>query len=240
MQIKNLRLIGTNHIAKQSLEDVKKTIESDMPDIIAVELDKKRLPAVLDRTKRKRSLSAIRTIGFKGFIFSIIGEWAERKLGEKTGVLPGEEMATAIRAAQEKRIGLALIDQDIEVTLRNFSRTISWKEKFRFLGDIFKGFFYALTGKQPKFSFDINKVPESELIEKMIEEVKGRYPNIYKALISDRDAYMAGKLEAIMRNHPDKKIIAFMGAGHMKGIKRILDDRFKDDNAYSFGYSVEM
>jgi len=42
MKYKNLTIIGTSHIARQSLEEVKSAIEKIKPDIIAIELDRKR------------------------------------------------------------------------------------------------------------------------------------------------------------------------------------------------------
>ena len=38
-----LKIIGTSHIAKESVEEVKDTILKEKPDIIALELDRKRL-----------------------------------------------------------------------------------------------------------------------------------------------------------------------------------------------------
>jgi len=44
MNYKNLVFLGTSHIAKQSLDEVKQYIEKEKPEIIAIELDAKRLP----------------------------------------------------------------------------------------------------------------------------------------------------------------------------------------------------
>ena len=38
MNYKNLTIIGTSHIAKQSLDDVETAIEHGKPDIVALEL----------------------------------------------------------------------------------------------------------------------------------------------------------------------------------------------------------
>ena len=37
MKYKNLKLVGTSHIAEESLREVQKTIEKEKPDIIALE-----------------------------------------------------------------------------------------------------------------------------------------------------------------------------------------------------------
>ena len=137
MKYKNLTIIGTSHIAQESVDEVKKTIEKEKPSIIAIELDARRMHA-LQKQGKKDYFAVLRSVGIKGFLFSLIGEWAEKKLGRIVNVKPGTEMLTAIRIAKKNMIKLALIDQDIEITLRRFSKAITWREKFRFIGDIIK------------------------------------------------------------------------------------------------------
>ena len=43
MNYNNLIIIGTSHIAKQSLKEVNDMFENENPDIIALELDRKRI-----------------------------------------------------------------------------------------------------------------------------------------------------------------------------------------------------
>ena len=117
MKYKNLVFLGTSHIAKQSMNEVKKYIEEQKPDIVALELDKRRLNALMSKAPRKIELRSIRHIGLKGFLFSLFGAWAEKKLGKIVGVAPGSEMKQAIKLAKKNGIKIALIDQDIEVTL---------------------------------------------------------------------------------------------------------------------------
>ena len=128
MQYKNLAIIGTSHIAKQSLEEVEKAIEEGKPDIVALELDRKRLYSLMNKEERKISIYDIRRVGFKGFIFSLIGAWAEKKLGKIVGVAPGSEMKKAVMLARKYKLKIALIDQDIEITLRRFSKALTWRE----------------------------------------------------------------------------------------------------------------
>ena len=123
MQYRNLTIVGTSHIAQQSLDEVRTVIENVDPDIIAIELDRKRLHALLNKTKRKIRLKDIRRIGIKGFIFSLVGAWASDKLGKMVGISPGSEMKEAIYMARERKKIIALIDQDIEITLRRSSQT---------------------------------------------------------------------------------------------------------------------
>ena len=226
MNYKNLTIIGTSHIAKQSLDEVEDVIEKGKPDIIALELDRKRLYGLFKKQGKIRVYD-IRRIGFKGFIFSLIGAWAEKKLGEIVGVAPGSEMKKAVRLARKHDIKLALIDQDIEITLRKFSKSLSWKEKWNFFVDIIKAVFL----RKKVVEFDLTKVPSKKVIKKLIKEVEKRYPNIYKVLIEERNHIMANNIKKIMEKYPDKRILTIIGAGHEDDILGLIK---KPSITYSF------
>ena len=218
MDERKLIIIGSSHIAKESLKEVERILHTEKPDIVALELDKARLRSLLDPQERKIQFSAIRHVGFKGFLFSVFGAWAEKKLGKVVGVSPGSEMLKAVEIAKKEKMKIALIDQPIEITLRKFSKALTWKEKWNFVKDFFK----VLVGKKQPITFDLSTVPDSEIIEKMLEEVKISYPNIYKVLIEDRNEVMAYHLKRLQRLHPDEKIVAIVGAGHKKGIEALM------------------
>ena len=71
----NLIIIGTSHIAIESIADVKSSILKSRPDIVALELDSLRLNAMLSGRKRKLSVRDILKLGVKAYLFSIIGAW---------------------------------------------------------------------------------------------------------------------------------------------------------------------
>ena len=226
MNYNNLTIIGTSHIAKQSLDDVEKAIEVGKPDIIALELDRRRLYSLFQKPGKMR-IYDIKRVGLKGFIFSLIGAWAEKKLGKMVGVTPGSEMKKAVRMAKKNKIRLALIDQDIEITLKRFSKSLSWKERWNFVSDIVKAIFV----RKNVIEFDLTKVPDKKTIKKLVSQVKKRYPNIYNVLIVERNHVMAENLRKIMERYPDDKILAIIGAGHED---EILDLIKKPSISYSF------
>ena len=218
MKYKNLVFLGTSHIAKQSLGEVKKRIEEEKPSIIALELDKKRLHALMSKAQRKIDFRSIKNIGFKGFLFSLFGAWAERKLGRLVGVAPGSEMKEAIKIAKRENIGIALIDQDIEITLQRLSNSITWKEKLNFLIDLLKALFL----RNKEIDFDLTKVPDKRIIKKLTNNLKERYPNIYKVLIEERNAVIANNITKLMDSAPDKKILVILGAGHIDDVLELV------------------
>ncbi len=213
----NLTIIGTSHIAKESILDVKKFILGKKPDIIALELDKKRLIALFN--KRKPKFKDIKQVGIKGFLLNLIGAYIEKKLGKLVGVSPGSEMKTAVNLSKDYGAKIDLIDQDISITLKRLSNKITLKEKFKILKDIFKGIILKKSDIEP---FDLRKVPKEEIILKLINKVKENYPSIYEVLIKERNEHMAKALYKIINDNKDKKILAVIGAGHEQGIWEIL------------------
>ena len=229
MKYKNLTVVGTSHIAKQSLEEVEKIILEGKPDIVALELDKKRLYSMFKKTEGKIRIYDVRRIGIKGFVFALIGAWAEKKLGKLVGVSPGSEMKRAVKLARKHKIEIALIDQDIEITLQRFSQSLTWREKWNFVVDIVKAIFV----KKNEIEFDLTTVPDKKIIKKLVEKIRKRYPNIYKVLIEERNHVMARNLEKLMLSNEGKKIVAFVGAGHEEDIIDLIKA-----NKISYSFSV--
>lgn len=223
MKFRNLTILGTSHISPKSLKDVEKAIEEEKPTVVALELDRKRLHALIERengNKEGLKLRHIKKIGVKGFLFSLIGAWIERKLGERVGVAPGTEMLTAYKLARKTGAKIALIDQDIEVTLKNFSKALTWREKGRFITDIVKTAFF-----KEELPFDLRSVPEKKVIKKLIAQVKERYPSVYRVLIGERNSEMAKTLASIMLDYPEEKVLAIVGAGHEEEIIRMVRNK---------------
>jgi len=219
-----INIVGTSHIARQSIEEVTNAIFDFKPDIVAVELDYPRYQALISGKKRGISLGDIRYIGIKGFLFALIGEYVERKLGNIVNTRPGADMLAAIKAAKKLQIPVALIDQNISETLRNFSKALNWKEKWNIFVDIVKGLLFGKR-EMKKMGFegmDLSKVPEKELVKKIMKVAKQRYPNMFRVLVTDRNNYMARMLASIAKQNPDKKILAVVGAGHAEEIENLL------------------
>src|SRR3989344_1216406 len=220
----NLKIMGASHIAKQSIEEIKKAVEEFQPDIMAVELDLQRAKALLQQQKNNLSISDITKIGVKGYAFVKIGQYIQQKLGKMVGVAPGAEMKTALEIARRKNLQVAFIDQPIAVTLKNFSKELTWREKGRFAAELLKGLLFPKRQMQSYGleEFDLRKVPEQQVIVKIISQMKKQYPSIYKTIIADRDRYMVKHLVKLLREHPEKKIMAVVGAGHKEGMEKLL------------------
>ncbi|MBI2664694.1 TraB/GumN family protein [Candidatus Woesearchaeota archaeon] len=229
--MENLRIIGTSHIAAESVDAVNKYIKDAQPDIVAIELDRRRANALLHGQKSRLSPKLIKVIGVKGFLFMAIAAFLQRKLGNIVGVEPGSEMKAALTSAIKSGARVALIDRHIEVTMKRLSQTLTWKERFRFVMDIFSGF----SGEMKELgSVDLRKVPAKKIIDKVLQRLKNHYPNLYKVLVEERNEHMAAALADIMHKNPDSKILAVVGAGHEEELANLVKRNYGESSGYSF------
>ncbi|MEK6941017.1 MAG: TraB/GumN family protein [Nanoarchaeota archaeon] len=215
-QYKKLILIGTSHIAIESVKEVRRVILTSKPNVVAIELDPIRLNSLLSKEKRKLRLRDISQLGLNGFLFNLIGAYLEKKLGKIVNVTPGDDMKAAVDSSKQIGAELVLIDQDVRITMKKLSRRITWHEKFRFVKDIIIGLV-----KREKIKINLNKVPDKALIEKLTNKIKERYPSVYSVLISERNEYMAKNLYRIMQ--ANNSIVAVVGAGHEDEIIRLIE-----------------
>ncbi len=210
-------LIGTSHIAKESLEKVDKNISEKKPDLVAVELDLARLQGLMHKKKGK-----IRLPLFQKVIVMLLQKMQDT-LSKETGILPGQEMLDAVRHAKKAEARVALIDQRIDVTISKLMKAMGLKEKAKLMAYLIMGFLGIGASKMlpAEKGIDLNKIPEDEFIEYAMEYMESIFPSIYKVLVSDRNWYMAHNLMKLSSSFDT--IIAVVGAGHVRGIKELLE-----------------
>lgn len=227
MKLGNVKIIGTSHIARESVDEVRSYIASKKPDIVALELDPRRAHALLHGTRRARpSFKLIKTIGLNGFLFLALASFLQKKLGRLVGVEPGAEMKAALEAAIREKAKIALIDRRIEITLRRLSKTLTWKERLRFVTDVVSGPF---SREMKEFrNTDLRKVPAKKLIETVLKRVKRDYPSFYNVLVEERNRHMAVGLVHIVKQNPDSHVLAVVGAGHEEGLAELLRTMLPD------------
>ena len=214
---KNLYILGTSHISKDSIKQVDSFISDNKPDIVAIELDKRRFYAMLNESKL--SIKDVFQMGIKAFLINLIGAYVEKKLGNIVGVKPGSEMRKAIELAKKNNLKLSLIDQDISITMKKLSKAITIGVVFKFIWEIIRA---IVLRKSDIEVFDIRKVPSKKVLDNILGKVRKNYPGIHKVLIEERNEVMAKNLYKVMNKYKDKKIFAVVGAGHESEIISII------------------
>jgi pheromone shutdown-related protein TraB len=211
-----LVIVGTSHIAESSLKEIEFVFNKENPDVVAVELDQQRLYALLSNQKPDHSPRMIKELGFKGYLFALLGSLIQQKLGDIVGIKPGSDMLRAVQLAKAHNKKIALIDRDVRITLARLSKAIGWKEKINFVIDLFSAPF------SKKMRIDLKAVPEKELIKNLLGLLKRRYPGLYRVLVEERNKILALKLKTLMESYPDQKIMAVLGAGHEEEVLRLI------------------
>jgi pheromone shutdown-related protein TraB len=71
---------------------------------------------------------------------------------------------------------------------------------------------------------DIESLKEQNVIDMVMEEFRKFSPNGARALIDERDAFIAHQLVLLKLQRPEARILAVVGAGHRQGISNYLDN----------------
>lgn len=214
-----VRVIGTAHISSSSVAAVKAQIEAFQPDIVAVELCASRHTALTsNRRLDKEGLLKVVKEGKAPLVMlqSLLAA-EQRKMGLDEGEQPGAELLAAVKTAEEANLEVALIDRDIQTTLRRAWKRMKFLEKVKILWSL-------LGDDEDEDAPEVSQLLEDQdLLSSLMEELKTFSPGAGAVLIDERDAYLAGKIAALEKSS-EKRILAVVGAGHLKGIEAHLNE----------------
>jgi len=209
-------VVGTAHISRESVEVVKRAIETLRPERVCIELDERRFEA-LSRPQRFEALNLreiIRTQQLATLMLNMVLAGYQRSLGLQLGVQPGSELLAAARGAEAQGIGVELVDRDVRVTLRRAWAALSLWQKILLVSSFLGGMFE----RQELGEDDLRELRQQDVLSRLMEELGTQFPRLKTALIDERDVYLA---ERIRRTAGDR-LVAVVGAGHVQGILRQL------------------
>ena len=209
---KEITLLGTAHVSRKSADLVRKVIKEEKPDTVCIELCKSRYE-VLTQRNRWQDTDLIRIIREKKAFFllsNLMLASLQKKIGDKLGIKPGEEMIQAIKAAGDVGSGIHLADRDIRITLSRVWRSMKIWAKIKLMIQ----FVASLGGLDDIDEEDVEEMKNKDVLENLLSEIGGSQPQFKRILIDERDQYLAERI----RTAPGKKIVAVVGAGHVPGI----------------------
>src|ERR1700690_1718424 len=96
-------LVGTAHVSKKSIDEVRHVIDELRPDVVCVELDDARYQSLKDETRFRGADvgTVLRTDRVGLFPASLLFAGFQKRLGDRLGVRPGMEMLAAVEAANQ-------------------------------------------------------------------------------------------------------------------------------------------
>jgi pheromone shutdown-related protein TraB len=219
---KEIIIVGTAHVSRTSVEEVRSAIQEARPDTVAVELCQARYD-VMKNPLAWQNMDIFKVIKEKKAAFlmaSLVMSSFQRRIGEKLGVKPGDEMRAAIEEAEALGIEVVLMDRNVQITLARAWRGLSLWKKMKLIYASLLAIFEAEEIDEK----DIEKLKEKDVLTTAVEEMAKYAPTIKEVLIDERDAYMARKLADISTD----KVLAVIGAGHMHGLVDQLDHPMED------------
>lgn len=217
-QDKEIYLVKTAHVSKNSVEDVDECVNEVKPDSICIELDDDRYKKMMDPEKW-REMDIVKVIKQKqvGFLLvNVILSSFQKRMAKTMDSTTGAEMMEGIKLANENNINLVMADRSIKTTFSRIWHKLSAKEKFKLLYSSIESIFED----EEITEEDIAKLKEADALEAALLDIGKEFPTVKKVLVDERDQYLCEKI----RTAPGKKIVAIIGAAHANGIKRNIDN----------------
>ncbi len=217
-------LLGTAHVSRASAEAVERLLDSGHYDAVAIELCDSRHRALSDQDSwRNLNLFTLLREGKAGMMMASLALSAyQRRIAEQFGIEPGAEMKAAMAVAERHGLPVQLIDRDIGITLRRASRRLGWWKRWVMIN----GLIFSLFSREEISEDDVEKLKEGDLLSQTFSEFSDASPELYEALIAERDRFMAARLVQQNPQPEDgrpRRVLAVLGAGHLAGTLKALE-----------------
>ncbi|CAH0367008.1 unnamed protein product [Pelagomonas calceolata] len=227
-------IVGTAHVSEKSAELVAQTIDAVQPTLVMLELDRKRLkgaPAAASSAStpqppRRPSLLERTGAWVVGSLLSSL-----YKSLDDLGLNSGREFSVALTKARENNIQILLADRDVDETLRRLSAAIQQTssqdfERFEALATTISGMAEPVDlGDKNSVTGAIETIKTRSTVKELVNDLRESLPNIYSALVDERDEYMTQSLLSRLSEQPrsaPQRVVAVVGLAHEDGINRRL------------------
>ncbi|MBR3841257.1 MAG: TraB/GumN family protein [Erysipelotrichales bacterium] len=217
-QDKDIYLIKTAHVSKESVREVHEAIEELQPDVICVELDKGRYESLLNPEAYKQ-MDIIKIIKEKRtamVLVNLVLSSYQKRMAKKLEVNSGDEMRAAIEEAKERNLKLVLADRNIQTTFTRVWRAHTFWDKIKLIG----GIIGACFDDEDLTEEDLEQLKQTDMLTAALNDISKEFPRFAESLIFERDKYLTAKI----REANGKKIVAVIGAAHSIGIKEHIND----------------
>ncbi|WP_245807648.1 TraB/GumN family protein [Halobacillus massiliensis] len=210
---KELILIGTAHVSRQSAEQVKEVIEYERPDSVCVELDQQRYESIKEGNswretdifkiiKDKKATLLLMNLAISSF---------QKRMAKQLGIQAGQEMIQGIESADEIGAELVLADRNIQITFARIWGNLGMGGRAKLLTQVMLSIF----SNEKISEEELEKLKTQDMLNSILQDFSDNFPRLKKPLIDERDQYLSQKI----KDAPGKKVVAVLGAAHVPGIK---------------------
>lgn len=212
-------VLGTAHVSRASVEAVQALLAHERFDAVAVELCDSRAQGMRDPDAFKQmDLFQVIRQGKAGMVAaSLVLSSFQKRLAEQYGIEPGAEMKAGMEGAEQRHLPVWLVDREVGTTLRRAWHSVGFWQRFGLMG----GLIASVFERQDIEESEIEKLKQGDMLESAFSEFATNSAPLYRALIAERDAYMAARLreQATQSGFGDgRRVLVVIGAGHLKGL----------------------
>ncbi|NBJ15533.1 MAG: TraB/GumN family protein [Dehalobacter sp. 4CP] len=217
---KEILLVGTAHVSRQSADEVSEIIELEQPDTVCVELCASRYRSIMDRDGWQKTdiIKVIREHKSSLLLVNLILSSFQGRLAKQFGIRPGQEMIQGILSAHAIGADLVLADREIQITFQRLWHGLGIWDKTKLLFMIILSIF----NDEELSEAEIEKLKSADMLAMALNDMSEGFPQLKNILIDERDIYLAQKI----KNAPGNKIVAIVGAGHMTGVMDRITDEY--------------
>jgi pheromone shutdown-related protein TraB len=229
-----LTLLGTAHVSRSSADKVRELLETDGGgfDAVAVELCPSRYNAIVnpDSLSRMDLFAVIRENRVYMAAASLALSAYQQRLAEQFGIEPGAEQRMAIQQAQAHGLPVLLIDRELGITLRRASRNLGWWKRL----NLFSGLLAGVLSREQVSEEEIERLKQGDVLETTFAEFAQDRRDLFVPLIEERDRYMAARLQQEVKQQGLTRVLAVVGAGHLKGLaEQVVQERARPEDELS-------
>jgi len=222
-----LVILGTAHVSRTSVAAVEHLLANENFDAVAVELCESRAASMRDPDMiHQMDLFQVIRQGKVGMVAASLALAAfQRRLAERLGIEPGAEMRAAMDGAEAQLLPCWMVDREVGTTLRRAWRGVRFRERLTILGNLAGSLF---SHDDPEED-DIEALKGGDMLESAFAEFAQDAGSLYTALINERDAYMAARLQQQIEMNPEiRRVLVVIGAGHLSGLVEQLQKADRD------------
>ena len=197
---------------------------------------------------------SIRLGGRSALILRLLLGTLSERLSSTLGIRTGIEFRAARKAADEINAQIVLGDRPIEVTLRRAWDALTWNDRMKIIRELVDGMttissmssgqinnsdredsLAHFDMKTPSSSWvsNLEEFRDDDLVTSMLNVLTKRYPDAARALVHERDLYLAWSLKRSKAVNGTRNVVGVLGRGHIRGVSyALLNDngslRFRD------------
>jgi pheromone shutdown protein TraB len=229
----DITIFGSIHVSETSIQEMEETIKEENPEIIAIELGKKRFDSYIesrdsDSTNRPKTIfqaiksrnTSIRKYAFLRLLWEI-----QNRVGKSlTDGTTDADMQQAVEIAIETGRPVALIDREIDETMNSYMSKVSIRELSKTISFLLFSILslpFIDTNNAVK-RLNENNNDKNDVLKDVLSILESKAPSLYTSYIEERNIFLADNLSQLRRL--DMDTVAVIGKGHVESVQNYIDN----------------